>query len=162
MTRISEMKNRAEVEARIAEMLKEHEGVRSQEDIYLYVDEDGTGRVETFWNPGGSSYYRDDHVAVYAMKEDYDDEAEKLLLWWESAEELAKFLGVDAPKVDEDGDEINLADWLTEHIRNGEIDIDKAWKFYLEETTGDFEDMAERIVDRWIEEEEEAERWAAE
>ncbi len=36
-----------------------------QVDIYLYLNEDGSGTLDTFYNVGGSSWLNDDHICIY-------------------------------------------------------------------------------------------------
>lgn len=40
-----------------------------QTDVYLYLDEDGNGRLEEFVNVGGNSWLNDDHRTIYTDKE---------------------------------------------------------------------------------------------
>lgn len=70
-----ELKNRQAVVEEIIRMLMEHDMDHTsyQEDIYLYIHEDGTGEVTTFTNVGGNSWLDDDHITVYCMKEDLSD-----------------------------------------------------------------------------------------
>lgn len=153
MTKIKNITNRAEIEARIAELLTAHECTGYQEDIYLYIDDNGAGRVELYTNVGGNSWLDDDHVAAYAMKADYDDKIDRLIMWCDDATELADLLAVTVPETDEDGDEIDAAEYLRDVVRAGEIDIDAAWDHYKAETAGDVAEQAATIVDTWIEEE---------
>lgn len=44
-----------------------------QTDIYLYVDEDGNGRLVEFENVGGNGYLDDDHIVVYTDLEHHED-----------------------------------------------------------------------------------------
>lgn len=153
MAKIKNITNRAEIEAKIAELLTAHECTRYQEDIYLYIDDNGAGRVELYTNVGGNSWMDDDHVTSYAMKADYDDKIDRLLMWFDDAAELADYIEATVPETDEDGDEIDAAEYLREKVRAGEIDIDAAWAYYKEMTDGDAAEQAATIVDAWIEEE---------
>ena len=46
-----------------------------QVDIYLYVDEDRNGSLDTFVNVGGNSWIEDDHITVLSHKSGCYDEA---------------------------------------------------------------------------------------
>ena len=61
-----ELKNRVEVVTAIAEAMMEHDAASTpyQEDVYLYVDENGVGRIELFQNVGGHQWVDDDHITV--------------------------------------------------------------------------------------------------
>lgn len=43
-----------------------------QTDVYLYLDEDGNGRLDEFVNVGGNSWLDDDHITIYTDKEHYN------------------------------------------------------------------------------------------
>lgn len=45
-----------------------------QTDVYFYYDADAKiGRLETFINVGGHSWFNDDHVTIYSDSPNYDD-----------------------------------------------------------------------------------------
>lgn len=72
---MKELKNRQAIVEEIIRMMMEHDmdHTRYQEDIYLYLYDDGTGEVTTFANVGGNSWLNDDHITVYQMPELYTD-----------------------------------------------------------------------------------------
>lgn len=72
---MKELKNRDKVIDMIAETMREldKDACDFQIDIYLYIDEDGNGEIETFSNPGGNSWRDDDHITVYSDGPHYDD-----------------------------------------------------------------------------------------
>ena len=47
-----------------------------QTDIYLYVDDDGNGTIDTYVNVGGNSWLNDDHITLYADKPHHEEPAE--------------------------------------------------------------------------------------
>lgn len=47
-----------------------------QTDVYLYVDEDASWRLEEFENVGGNSWKDDDHILLYVDKPHYDEAAD--------------------------------------------------------------------------------------
>ena len=70
-----ELKNYDELIPQIARMMLDHDKdhTRYQEDIYLYVDADGNGRLSLFQNVGGNSWLDDDHYTLHCMAERYTD-----------------------------------------------------------------------------------------
>lgn len=152
MKKISEIKNREEVEAEIVKLLSDHECTNYQEDIYLYIDDEGKGSVDIYMNVGGNSWLNDDHVASYPMKPDNDGKLDRLLTWFEGPEGLAECVGITIPEVDECGFEVDP--W--EFVGNLDEDVfQKAWDEYkCEEDTAYYREQATAIVDNWIWEEE--------
>lgn len=77
------LKNRDAVIDMIAEEMRDLDmkALDYQVDIYLYIDEEGLGTVETFSNPGGNSWLDDDHITVYQDGPHYDD-------YWEGIEDF--------------------------------------------------------------------------
>ena len=148
-----EIKNRDDVIKKVSELLKEHEGVRYQEDIYLYLD-NGIGRVETFFNPDGNSWLDDDHIDSHAMKEDLRGERLDILIEWNEgdAASLAEALGIelaDNPAAAEEFDAQYLRDALRKKVEEGGISLDPVWNDYLYDFNEFFSEMAETIVDGW-------------
>lgn len=68
-----ELKNYDELIPQIARMMLEHDKAHTcyQEDIYLYVDENGTGTLKLFQNVGGNSWLDDDHYTLHCLPERY-------------------------------------------------------------------------------------------
>lgn len=71
VTKMRKLINYTEMVGGITEMLMEHEigCYKYQRDIYLYVDENGTGKLEIFDNIDGNSWLDDDHINVCGMSE---------------------------------------------------------------------------------------------
>lgn len=69
------LKNYDEVVDRIAEEMRDldRRALDFQVDIYLYIDEEGNGEIDTFSNPGGNSWRNDDHIVVYSDGPHFDD-----------------------------------------------------------------------------------------
>ena len=44
-----------------------------QIDIYLYIDDEGNGKLYQFANPGGNSWLDDDHITLCTNGPHYDD-----------------------------------------------------------------------------------------
>ena len=68
------IKNREQVIEQLAEILMQlaKECHRYQTDIYMYIDENGNGSLNTFVNVGGNSWLDDDHYTIYSDKEHFD------------------------------------------------------------------------------------------
>jgi len=118
---MKELKNRDEVVDMIAEEMRDLDmkALDFQVDIYLYIDDEGIGTIETFSNPGGNSWRNDDHITVYNDGPHYDD-------YWEG---IGDFFGEDEDKgwddlTDEQKDEL-LPDMGDYQERAGML-LDKA------------------------------------
>lgn len=59
--------NRTEVVDKLADILQQFdlEHTDYQEDVYLYLDEDGNGTLTVYENPGGNSWLNDKHYTIY-------------------------------------------------------------------------------------------------
>lgn len=66
--------NYDEVREQLIEELKDLELRKPnyQTDIYLYIDENGNGKIDTFVNVGGNSWINDDHITIYCDTEHYN------------------------------------------------------------------------------------------
>lgn len=86
------LRNRDEIISQLEEILKKNdiEMPQYQEDIYLYIDEDGIGTLETFTNVGGNSWLNDDHYTVHCMNQHY----ESYIDTFQSIEEIADAVGI--------------------------------------------------------------------
>ncbi len=65
---MKELKNRAEIVAELAKMLREFDLALNpyDTDVYLYYDKaEKTAELDTFVNPSGSSWLDDDHDTIY-------------------------------------------------------------------------------------------------
>lgn len=87
------LKNGDEIISQLEEILKQNsiEMPNYQVDIYLYIDENGIGTLETFTNVGGNSWLNDDHYTVHCMGQHY----ESYIDTFQSIEEIAD--AVDIP-----------------------------------------------------------------
>lgn len=67
--------NEDEIREELTDMIMELDKARRQHhtDIYLYIDEEGKGKLHEFENPGGNSWIDDDHYTLYTDKPHYDD-----------------------------------------------------------------------------------------
>lgn len=70
-----ELKNRDAVVDAIAETMRnlDKESANYETEVYLYIDDNGNGTVDTFVNPGGNSWLDDDHIVVYSDSPHCDD-----------------------------------------------------------------------------------------
>lgn len=65
------LKNYDEVRETLIETIADLEARKNryQTDIYLYIDENGHGTIDTFVNVGGNSWLNDDHIKIYTDRE---------------------------------------------------------------------------------------------
>lgn len=103
------LKNYDDLIPQIARMMLDHDKAHTgyQDDIYLYVDADGNGRLKTFVNVGGNSWLDDDHYTLRCMKECYTD-------WTDTFQEISSIadaLGWTVRTLRE-----RAAAWRSEHI----------------------------------------------
>lgn len=65
------LKNYDEVRETLIETIADLETRKNryQTDIYLYIDENGHGTIDTFANVGGNSWLNDDHITIYTDRE---------------------------------------------------------------------------------------------
>lgn len=66
-----ELRNEEAVIDQITTAMMDHDAACCgyQEDIYLYIDDTGIGRISIFPNVGGHSWLDDDHITVCCMRE---------------------------------------------------------------------------------------------
>lgn len=65
------IKNRAEIVEKLAEILHQFDVKHTnyQEDVYMYVDDNGNAKLDTFVNVGGNSWLDDNHYTLYRKHE---------------------------------------------------------------------------------------------
>lgn len=161
-----ELKNRQTVVEEIIRMLMEHDidHTSYQEDIYLYIHEDGTGEVTTFTNVGGNSWLDDDHITVYCMKEDLSD-------WTDfvpNIGDIAEVLGWSVNTLKEraaawrcetgwqyDADDMDyqdIKDFLNEHTMLLDDIMDAEEEYIKHELYSDYMEKAEMLLDEALKE----------
>lgn len=86
------LRNEDEIISQLEEILKQNsiEMPQYQVDIYLYIDENGIGTLETFTNVGGNSWLNDDHYTVHCMGQHY----ESVIDTFQSVDEIADAIGI--------------------------------------------------------------------
>lgn len=74
------LKNYDEVRETLIETIADLETRKNryQTDIYLYIDENGHGTIDTFANVGGNSWLNDDHITIYTDREHYETKLDDL------------------------------------------------------------------------------------
>ena len=104
-----ELKNYDELIPQIARMMLDHDKDHTgyQEDIYLYVDADGVGKLKLFQNVGGNSWIDDDHHTVCSLPECFTD-------WTDTFQEISSV--ADALGWTVDTLRERTAAWFSEHI----------------------------------------------
>ena len=90
------LRNEDEIISQLEEILKKNdiEMPQYQEDIYLYIDENGIGTLETFTNVGGNSWLNDDHYTVYSMPQHYEAIIDTFQSIDEIADAICRHVGV--------------------------------------------------------------------
>ena len=106
---MKEIKNRAEIVAELAELLKQFDIDLNeyQTDVYLYLNEDGTATLDTFVNVGGNSWLNDNHTTIYIDKQHYntiydsfEDAADLLNAAELTIEDIATYYDCDIEDID--------------------------------------------------------------
>ena len=75
------LKNKEAVLEALIEQIKEFEISLNeyQTDVYLYIDDDGNGTIDTFTNVGGNSWLNDDHFTIYRDREHHNTMMDELI-----------------------------------------------------------------------------------
>ena len=109
--------NREEIIEQLAEMMMQFDkDINSyQTDVYLYVDEDGKGKLDTFVNVGGNSWLNDDHYTVYTDKEHLDSYFDT---HYQDKSYMADVIGISLEQLDKETKEYHGYD--KEEIDNAE------------------------------------------
>lgn len=128
-----------------------------QTDVYLYVNEDGTGELYEFPNVGGNSWLDDDHYTLYSDKQHYED----VLDWYQDEYEIAEALGKTEDELKEEAlvaldlqddysiDEIGYKE-VIEYVKTNEEYMDLLFDAYDDVIDGmlsEYEDKADEIID---------------
>lgn len=105
------IKNMNEVLEIIVDMMMTHDKQHTsyQQDIYLYMHDDGTAAVELFANVGGNSWLNDDHYTVMRLMPTntiWDD-------YYQTYDDIANGLGWDKQTLFE-----RAASWYSEYYDN--------------------------------------------
>lgn len=155
---MKELKNRAEIVAELAKMLREFDLAlnRYNTDVYLYYDKaEKTAELDTFINPSGSSWLDDDHDTIYTDYEHhttyfdgFDNLGELADAVGIQKEELikktAKYADIDVEDVDyhEVARFIKSDDNLMEKLH-------EAYKTCLDELEDNYDERADYIISEW-------------
>lgn len=147
MRKFDDLRNAEELRNELVEVLIRHDINRYpyQTDIYLYEDEDGSGRLVEFENVSGNSWLDDDHMLVTEIHQRYDS----IYDYCEGdIGTLAAWCGVEASEL------INqVADWLgneheTDDVILGDVTYDDCVRYvdHDEDLSGSFASS----VEDWI------------
>ena len=155
---MKELKNRAEIVAELAKMLREFDLALNpyDTDVYLYYDKaEKTAELDTFVNPSGRSWLDDDHDTIYTDYEHhttYFDGFDNLGYLADAVgtrkEELikkaAKYADIDVEDVDyhEVARFIKSDDNLMEKLH-------EAYKICLDELEDNYDERADYIISEW-------------
>lgn len=164
--------NREQIIEQLAELLKQFDkdGNDYQTDVYMYVDDQGNGMLDTFVNVGGNSWLDDDHYTVYSDKAHY--EAYNGYYDNDTTESLAELLGISKDKLieetknhliddlgydEEDTEEADFYDvwrWLTSNNycpNDYEEKLQADYEARIEECSADYLERAEEIFEQFEE-----------
>ena len=155
---MKELKNRAEIVAELAKMLREFDLALNpyDTDVYLYYDKaEKTAEVDTFVNPSGRSWLDDDHDTIYTDYEHhttYFDGFDNLgdladavgIRKEELIKKAAKYADIDVEDVDyhEVARFIKSDDNLMEKLH-------EAYKICLDELEDNYDERADYIISEW-------------
>ena len=130
-----------------------------QEDLYIYINEDGSYELENFVNVGGNSWIADPEalwITKHAPSGDewsdmVDDIAELAEIIDEALEVLIENV---AQWANCDEEDVSLLDAI-DYVRNGDCDYDdklqEFWEEDVENTRWEYEEYAREIVDDFVE-----------
>ncbi len=155
---MKELKNRAEIVAELAKMLREFDLALNpyDTDVYLYYDKaEKTAELDTFVNPSGRSWLDDDHDTIYTDYEHhttYFDGFDNLgdladavgIRKEELIKKTAKYADIDVEDVDyhEVARFIKSDDNLMEKLH-------EAYKICLDELEDNYDERADYIISEW-------------
>ena len=155
---MKELKNRAEIVAKLAKMLREFDLALNpyDTDVYLYYDKaEKTAELDTFVNPSGRSWLDDDHDTIYTDYEHhttYFDGFDNLgdladavgIRKEELIKKAAKYADIDVEDVDyhEVARFIKSDDNLMEKLH-------EAYKICLDELEDNYDERADYIISEW-------------
>lgn len=155
---MKELKNRAEIVAELAKMLREFDLELNpyDTDVYLYYDETKkTAELDTFVNPSGSSWLDDDHDTIYTDHEHhttYFDGFDNLgdladavgIRKEELIKKAAKYADIDVEDVDyhEVARFIKSDDNLMEKLH-------ETYKTCLDDLEDNYDERADNIISEW-------------
>ena len=159
------IKNKEEVIVKLAELLMQFDKEENtyQTDVYLYLNEDGNGRLDTFVNVGGNSWLNDSHYTIYTDKEHYDSNFET---YYQNVGDIAEFLELSAEQLmfevkqyhqydDEDIADKNIEpEWyeVWQYIKNNEEYykmLEAEYDSYIDSEAAEYENSAREIFDQW-------------
>lgn len=160
--RFYDLKNADAIRDELVDMIRDFDREMNmyETDVYLYVDEDGYGRLETFANPGGNSWINDDHYVLYTDKQHYED-----VLDTYTVKDIADVLGMEVWDLKaEIGDPKNIDDAdVYEYVRQNEKYFSLMKRDYEErlDEIVDYEEIADAAIEIFDQEREYAEEQAA-
>ncbi|WP_288533246.1 hypothetical protein [uncultured Ruminococcus sp.] len=161
---MKELKNRAEIVAKLAEMLKKFDLELNpyDTDVYLYYDEaEKTAELDTFVNVGGNSWLNDDHYTIYTDCEHHETDFD----FFDNLDDLADAVGIRKEELIKKA--AKYADIDVEDVAYYEVarfiesddklmeKLHETYKTYLDEMENDYVERADYIISEWESNEEE-------
>ena len=161
---MKELKNRAEIVAKLAEMLKKFDLELNpyDTDVYLYYDEaEKTAELDTFVNVGGNSWLNDDHYTIYTDCEHHETDFD----FFDNLDDLADAVGIRKEELIKKA--AKYADIDVEDVAYYEVarfiesddklmgKLHETYKTCLDEMENDYVERADHIISEWESNEEE-------
>ena len=152
---MKELKNRAEIVAELAKMLREFDLALNpyDTDVYLYYDKaEKTAELDTFVNPSGRSWLDDDHDTIYT---DYEHHT-TYFDGFDNLGDLADAVGIrkeelikkTAKYADIDVDYHEVARFIKSDDNLMEK-LHEAYKTCLDELEDNYDERADYIISEW-------------
>lgn len=156
-----EIMNRKAVIEQLTEILMQFDKDcnQHQTDVYLYIKEDQTAKLDTFINVGGNSWINDEHYTIYSDKEHYDD---GVFGWIQDKREFAEILEIPQEQLDSevrkfykanDNDGISYSEY-EQYLKHNDSYMEKLKSAYddtIEEQRPDYAKTAEDIIEKFEE-----------
>lgn len=161
---MKELKNRAEIVAELAKMLREFDLALNpyDTDVYLYYDEnEKTAELDTFVNVGGNSWLNDDHYTIYTDCEHHKTDFD----FFDNLDDLADAVGIRKEELIKKA--AKYADIDVEDVAYYEVarfiesddklmgKLHETYKTCLDEMENDYVERADHIISEWESNEEE-------
>lgn len=155
-----DLKNSDALYEEFVEMLKQFDKDKNsyQTDVYLYVDDNMNGTLDTFVNVGGNSWLNDDHYVLYRDKEHYNDWSD----FFQTEGDIAEALGLTEKglilrtlsymKKEYGDNDLDIDDVTYEEIRRYITDtglddkLIEAENEYIDDNTSDYYDKANEVI----------------
>lgn len=156
------IKNRAEIVEKLAEILHQFDVKHTnyQEDVYMYVDDNGNAKLDTFVNVGGNSWLDDNHYTLYRKHEWCFGKINPEEMF-STIEDFADYLELTKDELikaaadyfeEDDLDYIGYTEVCRYLVETSGNELEQAWKDMCDDLTGVYMENAEQILEQFEEE----------